>query len=188
MKKQQLQLAILAAAVVILLAAFFGIRHYNDTQEQASDTKDVERIVDISRDDITKFSYEYDGETYSFEKEDDTWYSVDDHSRNLNQTVIEAMLTKLAGLDVVMSIENVTDMSQYGLDKDYTTYEYETADKSYILHVGNKNSVTGVYYMSMPSEDTVYAIEYNSLIGSFERTLDDLTIEDTTETDTTETN
>lgn len=186
MKKQQLQLAILAAAVVILLAAFFGIRHYNDTLEQASDTKDVERIVDISKDDITKFSYEYDGETYSFEKEDGTWYSVDDHSRNLNQTVIETMLTKLAGLDVVMSIENVTDMSQYGLDEDYMTYEYETAERSYILHIGSKNSVTSVYYMGMPSESTVYAIEYNSLIGSFQRTLDDLTIEDTETTEEAE--
>jgi hypothetical protein len=179
MKKQQLQLALLIAAVVILVAALFGVRHYNDLQEQNSDTKDVERIVDIKRDDITSFSYEYDGETYSFEKEDDTWYSVDDHSINLNQTVIDAMLTKLAGLDVVMSIENVTDMSQYGLDKDYMTFEYKTSDKDYELHIGSRNSVTGVYYMNMASENTVYAIEYNSLLGSFERTLDDLTVTDT---------
>jgi hypothetical protein len=43
----------------------------------------------------------------------------------------------------------------------------------------------------MPSESTVYAIEYNALIGSFQRTLDDLTIEDTEttteEVETTET-
>lgn len=176
MKKQPLQLAVLVAAVVILAAAFFGIKHYNDAQEQKSDTKDTEIIVDINRDDIIKFSYEYDGGTYAFEKKDGTWYYVDDPDMNLNQTVIDAMLQKLARLEIVQSIEDVTDMSQYGLDQDYLTFAYETADKSYILHIGSRNSVTGVYYMAMPSETTVYMIEYYSLLGSFERTPEDLKV------------
>lgn len=180
MKKQTLQLAILAAAVVILAAALLGIKHYNEVQEQESDAKDTEIIVDINRDDITKFSYEYDGETYAFEKKDDTWYYVDDPSMNLNQNIIGTMLLKLAKLEIVQSIENVTDMSQYGLDKDYLTFEYETADKSYILHIGSRNSMTGVYYMAMPSETTVYAMEARALVGSFERTPEDMEIEEET--------
>jgi hypothetical protein len=187
MKKQQIQLVILTAALVILIAAFFGIRHYNDLQEQKSDAKDVETIININSDDINSFSYEYDGETYSFKKEDNTWYSIDDPSANLDQTVVNSMVSRLAGIEVVMSIENVIDMSQYGLDKDYTTFEYSTADKTYTLHIGSKNSVTGVYYMSVDSAETVYAIESYTLLGSFERTLDDLIVEDTETEDTAET-
>lgn len=186
MKKQTLQLAILAAAVVILAAAFLGIKHYNEVQEQESDAKDTEIIVDINRDDITKFSYEYDGETYAFEKKDDTWYYVDDPSMNLNQNIIGTMLMKLAKLEIVQSIENVTDMSQYGLDEDYLTFEYETADKSYILHIGSRNSMTGVYYMAMPSETTVYAMEGRALVGSFERTPEDMELEEEAASDGTE--
>jgi len=174
MKKQPLQLAVLVAAVVILAAAFLWIRHYNNAQEQKSDANDTETIVDINADDIIKFSYEYDGETYTFEKRDDIWYNLDDPAINLDQYVIKSMLLKLAKLEIVQSIENVTDMSQYGLDKDYLTFEYETADKSYVLHIGSRNLVTGVYYMAMPSETTVYMIERYALVGSFERTPEDL--------------
>ncbi|MCD7836783.1 MAG: DUF4340 domain-containing protein [Lachnospiraceae bacterium] len=176
MKRQPLQLAVLAAAVVILVAAFIGIQYYNDAQEEKAGTDDYQIIVDIDRDDIIKFSYEYDGETYAFEKTDDTWYYVDDTSMNINVNIVETMLQKLAQLKVVQSIENVTDMSQYGLDEGYLTFEYETGDSSYVLHIGSRNSVTGVYYMAMPSETTVYMIEYYSLLGSFERTPEDMQV------------
>lgn len=177
MKKLPLQMAVLMILVVILSAAFLEIRLYNNAQEQKSDVKDTEAIVDINKDDITKFSYDYDGETYVFEKKDGTWYYTDDLSMNINQNIVETMLQKLAKLEIVQSIENVTDMSQYGLDKDYLTFDYETADKSYVFHIGSRNSVTGVYYMAMPSETTVYVIEYYSLLGSFERTPEDMKVE-----------
>lgn len=177
MKKLPLQLAALLILVVILTAAFFEIRLYNNAQEQESDVKDTEAIVDINKDDIIKFSYDYDGGTYAFEKKDGTWYYTDDLSMNINQNIVGTMLEKLAKLEIVQSIENVTDMSQYGLDKDYLTFEYETAEKSYVFHIGSRNSVTGVYYMAVPSETTVYVIEYYSLLGSFERTPDDIKVE-----------
>lgn len=177
MKKLPLQMAVLMILVVILSAAFLEIRLYNNAQEQKSDVKDTEAIVDINKDDITKFSYDYDGETYAFEKKDGTWYYTDDLSMNINQNIVETMLQKLAKLEIVQSIENVTDMSQYGLDKDYLTFDYETVDKSYVFHIGSRNSVTGVYYMAMPSETTVYVIEYYSLLGSFERTPEDMKVE-----------
>lgn len=180
MKKQPLQLAILMAVVVVLAAALFGIKHYNDAQAQASNTKGTELVVDINSDDIIQFSYDYDGENYAFEKKDGTWYYVEDPALNLNQTLISSMLLKLAKLEVVQSVENVTDMSQYGLDKDYLIFEYATADKSYVFHIGSRNPVTGVYYMAMPSETTVYMTEYYSLLGSFERTPEDLKVTEET--------
>ena len=50
----------------------------------------------MNSDDITSFRYVYEGETYAFEKEDDTWYYADDHSLNLNQDRIKAMILKVA--------------------------------------------------------------------------------------------
>lgn len=68
----------------------------------------------MNSDDITSFSYVYEGETYAFEKKDETWYYTDDHSLNLNQERIKAMILKVAPLKADQVIENVTDMSQYG--------------------------------------------------------------------------
>lgn len=170
-------------ALVLLAAAFLGIRQYNkNAASTTSATEDTqETVLDVNSDDIISFSYVYDGETYSFEKEDDTWYYADDHSLNLKQERIKAMLLKVAPLKVNQAIENVTDMSQYGLADPERTIQYETADRSVIINVGNLNSMTSQYYIAFPSEMTVYAVTTNVVTG-FNYTLDDLVeVEETAE-------
>ena len=168
-------------ALVVLAAVFLGIRQYN--KNEANDTGVTESIdetvLDVDYDDIISFSYVYDGETYSFEKEDDTWYSVEDHSLNLNQNRIKAMILKVAPLKVNQTITEVTDMSQYGLANPERTIQYETADRSVIINVGSLNSMTSQYYIAFPSETTVYAVTTNVVTG-FNYTLDDL-VEETEE-------
>ena len=174
-------------ALVVLAAAFLGIRQYNkNASSTTSTTEDTqETVLDVNSDDITSFSYVYEGETYSFEKEDDTWYYADDHSLNLKQERIKAMILKVAPLKVNQVIENVTDMSQYGLTNPERTIQYETAERSVIINVGNLNSMTSQYYIAFPSEMTVYAVTTNVVTG-FNYTLDDL-VETTEETETAET-
>ena len=183
MKKKQRQMIGMLLALVVLAAAFLGIRQYNkNASSTTSTTEDTqETVLDVNSDDITSFSYVYEGETYSFEKEDDTWYYADDHSLNLKQERIKAMLLKVAPLKVNQVIENVTDMSQYGLTNPERTIQYETADRSVIINVGNLNSMTSQYYIAFPFEMTVYAVTTNVVTG-FNYTLDDL-VEETVETE-----
>ena len=133
-------------ALVVLAAAFLGIRQYNKNASSATSiTEDTqETVLDVNSDDITSFRYVYEGETYAFEKEDETWYYADDHSLNLNQDRIKAMILKVAPLKADQVIENVTDMSQYGLADPERTIQYETADRSVIINVGNLNSMTAL--------------------------------------------
>ena len=174
-------------ALVVLAAVFLGLRQYN--KNESADTSAAEdtdeTVLDVYYDDITNFSYVYEGETYSFEKEEDTWYYTGDHSLNLNQNRIKAMLLKVAPLKVNQVIENVTDMSQYGLANPERTIQYETADRSVIINVGNLNSMTSQYYIAFPSEMKVYVVATNVVTG-FNYTLDDLVEETTEETESTE--
>ena len=174
-------------ALVVLAAVFLGLRQYNKNESaDTSATEDTdETVLDVDYDDITNFSYVYEGETYSFEKEEDTWYYTGDHSLNLNQNRIKAMLLKVAPLKVNQVIENVTDMSQYGLADPERTIQYETADRSVIINVGNLNSMTSQYYIAFPSEMKVYVVATNVVTG-FNYTLDDLVEETTEETESTE--
>lgn len=175
-------------ALVVLAAVFLGIRQYNKNASSAiSTTEDTqETVLDVISDDITSFSYVYEGETYAFEKEDDTWYYADDHSLNLNQDRIKAMILKVAPLKADQVIENVTDMSQYGLADPERTIQYETADRSVIINVGNLNSMTSQYYIAFPSEMKVYVVATNVVTG-FNYTLEDLVEETTEATETAET-
>ena len=175
-------------ALVVLAAVFLGIRQYNkNTVSATSITEDTqETVLDVNSDDITSFRYVYEGETYAFEKEDDTWYYADDHSLNLNQDRIKAMILKVAPLKADQVIENVTDMSQYGLADPERTIQYETADRSVIINVGNLNSMTSQYYIAFPSEMKVYVVTTNVVTG-FNYTLEDLVEETTEATETAET-
>lgn len=188
MKKKQRQMIGMLLALVVLAAVFLGIRQYNKNASSATSiTEDTqETVLDVNSDDITSFRYVYEGETYAFEKEDETWYYADDHSLNLNQDRIKAMILKVAPLKADQVIENVTDMSQYGLADPERTIQYETADRSVIINVGNLNSMTSQYYIAFPSEMKVYALTTNVVTG-FNYTLDDLVEETTEATETAET-
>ena len=188
MKKKQRQMIGMLLALVVLAAAFLGIRQYNKNASSATSiTEDTqETVLDVNSDDITSFRYVYEGETYAFEKEDETWYYADDHSLNLNQDRIKAMILKVAPLKADQVIGNVTDMSQYGLADPDRTIQYETADRSVIINVGNLNSMTSQYYIAFPSEMKVYAVTTNVVTG-FNYTLDDLVEETTEATETAET-
>lgn len=159
-------------ALVVLAAAFLGIRQYNkNASSAASTTEDTqETVLDVNSDDITSFRYVYEGETYAFEKDNETWYYADDHSLNLNQDRIKAMILKVAPLKA--------DPER--------TIQYETADRSVIINVGNLNSMTSQYYIAFPSEMKVYAVTTNVVTG-FNYTLDDLVEETTEATETAET-
>ncbi len=188
MKKKQRQMIGMLLALVVLAAAFLGIRQYNKNASSATSTTEdtQETVLDVNSDDITSFRYVYEGETYAFEKKDETWYYTDDHSLNLNQERIKAMILKVAPLKADQVIENVTDMSQYGLADPERTIQYETADRSVIINVGNLNSMTSQYYIAFPSEMKVYAVTTNVVTG-FNYTLDDLVEETTEATETAET-
>lgn len=188
MKKKQRQMIGMLLALVVLAAVFLGIRQYNKNIASATSTTEdtQETVLDVNSDDITSFSYVYEGETYAFEKKDETWYYTDDHSLNLNQERIKAMILKVAPLKADQVIENVTDMSQYGLADPERTIQYETADRSVIINVGNLNSMTSQYYIAFPSEMKVYVVTTNVVTG-FNYTLDDLVEETTEATETAET-
>lgn len=187
MKKKQRQMIGMLLALVMLVAAFLGIRQYNKNASSATSiTEDTqETVLDVNSDDITSFRYVYEGETYAFEKEDETWYYADDHSLNLNQDRIKAMILKVAPLKADQVIGNVTDMSQYGLADPDRTIQYETADRSVIINVGNLNSMTSQYYIAFPSEMKVYVVATNVVTG-FNYTLEDLVEETTEATETAE--
>lgn len=187
MKKQSKQLLILLGVLVVLAAAFFGLKQYNKVQsEKETEAADADEIVvDEAEEDIIRLTYDYEGETYSFEKEEDTWYYTEDRSVSIAQSFIRNLVYAVAPLEAEQKIENVTDMSQYGLGDSERTIQFETAGTSYIFEIGNYNDVTDVYYISKLSENTVYAVQQGT-ITVFDKTLEDLIADTETESESAE--
>lgn len=181
MKKQQRQLFILVGVLVVLLCAFLGLKQYNKVQaDKPAAEEEKILVIDAAVEDVTQLAYDYEGEDCVFEKEEDTWYAAQDHSLNIKQTRIASMVNGIAPLEASQAIENVTDLAQYGLAEPQRTITVETAAKSYILHVGDKNDLTSSYYVCFPSTSTVYVVSATD-INRFNYGLDEL-VEEETET------
>ena len=180
MKKQQRQLFILVGVLVVLLCAFLGLKQYNKVQADKPAAEEEKILVIDAAAEVTQLAYDYEGEDCVFEKEADTWYAAQDHSLNIKQTRIASMVNGIAPLEASQAIENVTDLAQYGLTEPQRTITVETAAKSYILYVGDKNDLTSSYYVCFPSTSTVYVVSATD-INRFNYGLDEL-VEEETET------
>ena len=175
MKKQRMQLIILLAVLVLLVVGLFGLKKYNQMQEEAPEEAIKEVIVDITAEDITALSYEYEGQTYSFEKEEDTWYALGDYSLNIDQDTIAFILGNIAPLEATETIENVTDMEQYGLATDMRMFSLSSATDVYTFYIGDFNSMASAYYICKPSDNKIYMVD-SLIVNSFNYTLEDLVV------------
>lgn len=181
MNKQAKQMIVLLVVLAVLVAAFFGVKQYNKVQSEKPDEETGETVVDIAEDDVVKISYDYNGTTYTFEKVDGTWYDAEDHFLPIYQYLIKNMVGQIAPLKAQQVMENVTDMSRYGLAQPERTISFETSDASYIFQVGDYNTVSSVHYLCKPSETTVYAVSATT-VNVFNKDLNDL-VDNTDETE-----
>jgi len=173
--KQLKQLIILVVVFVALLAVFFGLRSYNEQQaqlpEEPEEVKEV--IIDVAKDDIVKITYDYEGETLSFEKKDDTWYYAPDPSLKIVQYHVKSMLAGLAPFEVEHKFENIEDLAQYGLAEPERVISFEANGTTYTFYVGIHNEASQIYYICLPGDNTVYTIDSYKII-LFNESLDDL--------------
>lgn len=159
MKKQKIQLAAMLLVLAALAAAFLGLKKYNEAQSELPAEEEGEVIIGAAYDDVVNLIYEYEGETYQYEKEEDTWYLAEDHSRNVKQYRVKAMLAGVTPLRAAQTLENVEDLSVYGLEAPQRTIIFDTAVQRFKIYVGDANSLTSSYYIRLEGDpDTVYIV------------------------------
>lgn len=174
MKKQKKQMILLLGILVLFIAAFIGLKLYNNAQANKEEEIEGDIIIEMEYMDTELLIYDYEGETYSLERIDDVWYVTGDHSQNVKQYRIKAMLTAVAPLVAEQTIENVTDFSQYGLDNPQKTITFGDDMQQYTMYVGNINSMTSTYYISLDlNSSTVYAVD-TACVTRFNFAIEDL--------------
>ncbi len=181
MKKQKKQMILLVALLLIVVGSLVGLRAYNSAQAGKPAEEDGEIVIGMEYADTELLTYTYEGETYNFERIDDVWYVTDDHSLNVKQYRISSMLSSVAPLTAIQIIENVTDLSQYGLDEPERTIIFGNDMEQFTLAVGDHNSLSSSYYVRINDSAEVYVVSYASIIR-FDYALEEL-LDETTETE-----
>lgn len=160
MKKQKIQLLILLLALVALGGTFFGVKKYNELQEnRPAEEEEQTIIVNVAESDMIRLSYDYAGKTYCLEKKDGVWHPAEDSSRKVKDYYVDLLAKGMAPLTATQTLENVTDLAQYGLEKPLRTIILETAVQRFQINVGDNNSLTGGCYIQVTDRpETVYIV------------------------------
>ena len=191
MENQKKQLIGILVLLVILIAAFFGIRAYNEAKEEKETEEELAetiQVVDLALDDITAFSYQIAGETLSFRKDGESWIYEQDESIDIDEDVIETMLSYAASVTASDTFEPEVSLDEYGLATPANTIVLMTNDSEVTLALGNYNSLVGSEYLM--KDDMIYLVD-STLSTQFSKTVEDLTYvepetEDTEEESSTE--
>lgn len=160
--KQTLKLAIAVIVLLVALGAYVGVKYWNRSEtakaEEQSDTSIA--LTDLTGDEITKFSYQYENETYTFIKEDGNWYNDADRSFPVKQSSIEGKLSSAVSTTATRELTaDDAALAEYGLDAPANTITLTDGDgHETVFEIGDMNASTSEYYCRLNRSDKVYMI------------------------------
>lgn len=170
--------------LLLLVGGYFGVQKYNQAQAEKDTEDDSLYALNVDSSEVTELSYAYEGVEYAFVLEDDVWKYRDDETLNLIQSRLNTMAEKLASLAVESQIDNVTDMSVYGLEEPEKVITFLAGGISYKIAVGDYNSMSGMDYININDSNEVYAVE-TGFADAFDYALEELVEEVEEETEST---
>lgn len=165
----------------MILAAYLGSQYYQN-HLPVDDEEDEISVLDIDTSLVNEIGITNGEETINLQKDNDTWKCVDDKDFTIDSTKLQVFLDAAGSITSELKIENVTDMSQYGLDHPSLSISLQWDSNLYTIYIGDRNTVAGgVYYLKINDEDTVYTIE-NYKYNMLNKTKEDFAAEEETET------
>ncbi|NLL76986.1 MAG: DUF4340 domain-containing protein [Clostridiales bacterium] len=172
MKKQEKQLVVILILLIITAAAYIGMKYYNKNHTEEKETVSY-TVTKEDASSVRQLSLTNENGEFSFTKEGDTWYEDSDKAIDIDVGMLEKTITAAVVLTSEDAVENVEDMSQYGLDNPEISVTYTTEKGSTTLKIGDYNSSISKYYVCVDGQNTVYTID-SSTRTYFTKSLDDL--------------
>ncbi|MBD5520592.1 MAG: DUF4340 domain-containing protein [Lachnospiraceae bacterium] len=188
MKKQKIQLLVMVVGVLVLVAAFFGVKMYNAHVEENESLENEPEytVLDLDEDDINGFSFVNEYGSYSFEKSSDdegniSWSCLEEAELNLDSNKVSSVLDSALFIQAYTRIEDVSDLEQYGLAEPAVSVSITTGNgENYTLLCGDYNGITSKYYLSLDGGSVVYALD-SDIGGDFNILPDDLVVDEVEE-------
>ncbi len=171
--KKKIQLILLCGICLLLLAAVIALKaSKEDTSGQEEDEAESYQVIGVDKGQVTKISITGGDQSVTLTKEGEDWKVEGDESVLIENSLVEDYLEKASSFTSDLKIENVTDMTQYGLEDAALTVELQCGGKGHTIKVGDYNSMISSYYVRIDDEDTVYTID-SSQYYSLNNTLED---------------
>jgi len=154
----------LVSAVVVLAVlggVYVGLNTYVSKEEktESSEEESKTEVFSVKTDDIKSLEFIVDKKEVTFEKKDDSWVKKDETAFPVNQTTLDSAASAIEKVEADRVLEDVEDLTEYGLDSPSNTVTVDTADGTTKLNIGDENTSTNQYYISRDDDDsTVYVV------------------------------
>ncbi len=174
--KRMKKMLLLFAALVILLGAY-GVLVNRETETAVVDEESgTFELTEQTADELTSISWTQDETEYSFTRTDGVWYVADNDSYPVAQEKIESLCEDLLEMKGNRKLENVSDLSIYGLTEPTFSITAAWSDGTQTVYsMGDATPFADGYYLTLEENaSTVYTVS-ESLSDLFDATMDDFT-------------
>ena len=165
----------LVSAVVVLAVlggVYVGLNTYVSKEEKTKSSSEEEsktEVFSVKTDDIKSLEFIVDKKEVTFEKKDDSWVKKDETAFPVNQTTLDSAASAIKKVEADRVLEDVEDLTEYGLDSPSNTVTVDTADGTTKLNIGDENTSTNQYYISKDDDDsTVYVVAADTVSSVYE--------------------
>lgn len=150
---------LLGAVLIVMIAGY--CRLIDMVDQNAGNIVSTYHLTDVESGEITAISYRGNKkQEISFtKKEDGSWVYAPDESLVIEQAGPQYLAELLKKVTSEYQIENVEDISLYGLSEESPYVEITTAAKTYRIYIGNYNETVQRYYAYIDGETTVYGLK-----------------------------
>ena len=169
----------LVSAVVVLAVlggVYVGLNTYVTKEERTESSSEEEsktEVYSVKTDDIKSLEFIIDKKDTVFEKKDDSWVKKDETAFPVNQTTLDSAASALEKVEADRVLENVDDLTEYGLDSPSNSVTVTTDDGTTKFNIGDENTSTNQYYIVKDDEDSTVYVVSSSTVTPFMNSLYD---------------
>lgn len=171
--KRSAKTLILLAALLLCVGGYYLLNQGGETATVNEETGTFD-LTAHQAEDLTGLQWSKDDTDYHFVKENDTWVNANNSAFPVDQTAVQALADDLANLTATRKLEDVADLSAYGLETPAFAVTATWADASTTTFgMGDSTPFADGYYLTIGQENIAYTIA-SSLSAMFSDDLNDL--------------
>lgn len=153
--KRGTKLTLMLVALVLIAGVFLLVTLLNPQGSEGNGTQ-FQTVLKLDPEKVTAIGWKYSTEV-NFTKTENGWVNAADSAFPTDEAVIEKMLHILSEVGASKTIEDPTDLDQYGLKNPFCTIKVTADGKNYDLALGDQNSFSGLRYFTN-GDGNVYLI------------------------------
>ena len=177
MKKKTVKMVLAVVSLAVLCGVYLGVSTYVSKQEEAENSKEEEEqvsVTDASADEIETVKFLIDKKEVTFQRKEEEWVKGNDEAFPVSQDTLNNAVGMLGDLKAERVLDDVSDLSEYGLDSPVNTIVFKTKmGEETSIKIGAKNESVSQYYVKKNEDDKKVYLVASASIEPFMNSLYD---------------